>query len=526
MKRLNIIVLSCALSAISTSAQVRWGEWDHWGQLTDSTYCNPVLPSDYSDLDCIRVGNDYYAISSTMQFSPGMTVLHSTDLVNWEVVGNAVPDLTQIGPELGWQRMDRYGRGVWAGSIRYHNNRFYVFFGTPEEGYFMTSAPEASGPWEPLTCLMADAGWDDCTAIWDDKGRGYFLGTCFRDNCKTYMFRMADDCKSIDLKSAKLINEGNHREANKLIRHGKYYYLIFSEHQHHLGRYVMAKRDTKLTGDFKEEVQLLLPCRESNEPNQGGIVEGPDGNWYFFTHHGSGDWSGRIASLLPVEWIEGWPMIGDRSNGPIGSMVWQGAMPATDKKKLSIARSDDFDNTVLSPQWQWNYQPRTEMYSLTERPGWMRLYAFCPLEPNNLFKAGNTLTQRTWRTPSNCVTIKIDLTHMADGQHAGLCHFSAECSGLGIVQEEGVRYVEQHINGHYMKGERIVHPYIWLQTRWGLDGMATYYYSLDGDHYPPFGNSYRMVWGHYRGDRIGIYNFNNHSEKGLIDVDYLHYQLD
>ena len=203
-------------------------------------------------------------------------------------------------------------------------------------------------------------------------------------------------------------------------------------------------------------------------------MEGPDGNWYFFTHHGSGDWSGRIASLLPVEWVDGWPMIGDRTTGDIGSMVWQGMMPATGKERLTIARSDDFDHAVLSPQWQWNYQPRSEMFSLTERPGWMRMYAFRPLEPNNLFKAGNTLTQRTWRTPSNCVTVKIDLTHMADGQHAGLCHFSAESSGLGIVQEEGVRYIEQHINGHYMKGERIVHPYVWLQTQWGLDGMATY----------------------------------------------------
>lgn len=524
MKRLAILIAALCVSCIMAVAQISWGQWTCWGQQPDSTYINPVLPSDYSDLDCIRVGDDYYAISSTMQFSPGMTVLHSTDLVNWEVVGNAVADLTQIGPELGWRRMNRYGRGVWAGSIRYHNNRFYVFFGTPEEGYFVTSAPEASGPWEPLTCLMDDAGWDDCTAIWDDEGRGYFLGTCFRDNCKTYMFRMADDCKSIDLQSAKLINEGNHREANKLIRHGDYYYLIFSEHQHHLGRYVMAKRDTRLTGDFKEETQLLLPCREANEPNQGGIVEGPDGKWYFFTHHGSGDWSGRIASLLPVEWVDGWPLIGDRTRGPIGSMVWQGAMPATGGKKLSIARSDDFDHAVLAPQWQWNYQPRAYMYSLTERPGWMRLRAFRPLEQGNLFKAGNTLTQRTWRTPANCVTIKVDISNMADGQRAGLCHFSAHCSGLGIVQHEGERYIEHFEGQHFTRGERLDQSYIWLQSRWGLDGLSTYHYSLDGDHFVPFGKPYRMVWGNYRGDRIGIYSYNDVAVEGWVDVDYLHYR--
>ncbi|MBR6600724.1 MAG: glycoside hydrolase 43 family protein [Bacteroidaceae bacterium] len=523
-KRLIILLAALCAWRMAISQQPSWGQWTRWGQQPDGTYCNPVLPSDYSDLDCIRVGDDYYAISSTMQFSPGMTVLHSRDLVNWEIVGNAVTDLTQIGPALNWDVMNRYGRGVWAGSIRYHKDRFYIFFGTPDEGYFMTSAPDAAGPWDPLICLMADSGWDDCTAIWDDEGQGYFLGTCFRDNCKTYMFRMADDCRSIDLESARLVNEGNHREANKLIRHGKYYYLIFSEHKRHLGRYVMAKRDTCLTGDFKEEHQLLLPCREANEPNQGGIVEGTEGKWYFFTHHGTGDWSGRIASLLPVTWIDGWPMLGDLSAGMPGSMVWTGPMPKIEEERLTIARSDEFDTSTLAPQWQWNYQPRTSMFSLTERPGWIRLKAFRPLVPGQLLKAGNTLTQRSWRTSANCVTIKADVSNMADGQHAGLCHFSSTSSGIGIVQEKGARYLEQHIDGHYVKGERIEHLYIWLQTRWGLDGMATYYYSLDGCHFVPFGEPYRMVWGHYRGDRIGVYSFNDHTEEGWIDVDYLHYR--
>ena len=524
MKRLTIFFAVLCVCSMAISQQPSWGHWTRWGQQPDGIYVNPVIPSDYSDLDCIRVGDDYYAISSTMQFSPGMTVLHSRDLVNWEVVGNAVTDLTQIGPALNWDVMNRYGRGVWAGSIRYHKDRFYIFFGTPDEGYFMTSAPDAAGPWEPLTCLMADSGWDDCTAIWDNEGKGYFLGTCFRDNCKTYLFRMADDCKSIDLESARLVNEGNHREANKLIRRGKYYYLIFSEHKRHLGRYVMAKRDTCLAGNFKEERQLLLPCREANEPNQGGIVEGPDAQWYFLTHHGTGDWSGRIASLLPVTWIDDWPMIGDLSAGMPGSMVWEGTMPKIEEERLTIARSDDFDVPTLAPQWQWNHQPRTSMFSLTERPGWIRLKAFRPLSPGQLLKAGNTLTQRSWRTSANCVTIKADVSNMADGQHAGLCHFSSASSGIGIAQREGKRYLEWHINGAYTLGPSLHHPHIWLQTQWGLDGMATYYYSLDGEHFIPFGEPYQMMWGYYRGDRIGIYSFNDEADLGWVDVDYLHYR--
>ena len=159
MKRtaLATFLLAVGLAAFGQPQPVEWGNWQCWGDRGDGTYRNPVIPSDYSDLDCIRVGDDYYAISSTMQFSPGMTLLHSVDLVNWEICTNIVADLTQIGEDLNWTRMDRYGRGVWAGTLRHHDGRFYLFFGTPDEGYFMTSSPRAEGPWEPLTPLLSES---------------------------------------------------------------------------------------------------------------------------------------------------------------------------------------------------------------------------------------------------------------------------------------------------------------------------------------------------------------------------------
>src|SRR5579875_3002235 len=116
----------------------KWGNWQKWGAQLDGTYFNPVLPADYSDIDCIRVGKDYYAISSTFQYSPGMVILHSLDLVNWTIAGHVVNDLNQISPEMNWDKMDRYGKGIWAGAIRYHDHKFWVYFGTPDEGYFMS----------------------------------------------------------------------------------------------------------------------------------------------------------------------------------------------------------------------------------------------------------------------------------------------------------------------------------------------------------------------------------------------------
>ena len=524
MKQIGFF-LAFVFSALSLQAQEtrQWGEWNTWGQQTDSTYINPIIPSDYSDLDCIQVGDDYYAISSTMQFSPGMTLLHSKDLVNWEICTNIISDLTQIGPELSWQRMNRPARGVWAGTLRYHNNRFYLFFGTPDEGYFMTSAPQAEGPWEPLTCLSNEPGWDDCTVAWDEKGNACFVGTHFADGYKTYLFKMSSDGKSIDKRSAKLINQGQHREANKLIKVGNWWYLIFSEHVDGIGRYVLAKRSKKMMGPYKEEKQLALASWDAHEPNQGGIIQGKDGNWYFMTHHGNGDWSGRIVSLLPVTWVDEWPIIGEVLPEKVGTMKWTGPMPSKEKEKLHLRRSDDFDNSQLAVQWQWNYQPRQEMFSLTERPGWLRLKAFRPLEPNQLLKAGNTLTQRTFRTPANCVTIKMDISRMTDGQKAGLCHLSSRSSGLGVVQTNGKRYLEYRHNDQSTLGMELTQSHVWFQSRWGLDGKSQYYYSLDGDVFVPFGTVYQMVWGNYRGDRIGIYTFNDQQESGWVDIDYLHY---
>lgn len=527
MKAILILLLSVLYSSVSaqTQAPVKWGMWEKWGDQGDGMYLNPVIPSDYSDIDCIRVGEDYYAISSTFQFSPGMTLLHSKDLVNWEICGNAIYDLTQISEELNWTRMNRYGRGVWAGTLRYHNGRFYLFFGTPDEGFFMTSAADPKGPWEPLTCLLREPGWDDCTAFWDEDGRAYFAGTHFLDGYKTYIFDMSPDGRSIDRSSARLVNEGSGREASKLIKVGGWYYLVFSEHKGRKGRYVMAKRARTITGPYTEERQLSYACREANEPNQGGIVEGKDGKWYFLTHHGTGDWSGRIVSLLPVTWVNEWPVIGEMATSDtIGSMKWGGAIPAKSGHKLYIARSDGFKDRTLAPQWQWNYQPRSDMFSLTERKGWLRLKAFRPLRSNQLKYAGNTLTQRCFRTPENNVVIKMDIANMTDGQKSGLCHFSITHAAIGVVVEDGKRYIEYRKNDSIVRGEQLTANVIWLKTVWGLDGLSTFSYSINGKDYIFFGEPYQLAWGHYRGDRIGIYCFNDREDTGYVDVDYLEYK--
>jgi beta-xylosidase len=522
---LFIVMLGCMINTNRADDRATiWGDWPSWGDQGDGTYLNPVIPSDYSDIDCIRVGSDYYAISSTFQFSPGVVILHSKDLVNWSILGHVVSDLKQICPELDWAKMNRYGKGVWAGGIRYHDKKFWVFFGTPDEGYFMSTATNPVGPWQPLHQVLNGGGWDDCCPFWDDDGQGYLVGTNFSDNYKTYIYKLTSNGRDIVKETGHIVNQGAGREANKLYKINGLYYHFFSENKPREGRCVMMQRSMNIFGPYTEVKQLTHAEKNVKEPNQGGIVQTKKGDWYFFTHHGSGAWEGRCASLLPVTWVDGWPIIGKVGSDGIGTMVWSGKKPVDDTPVITPHTSDEFTETSLSPQWEWNYQPRADKWSLTERPGWLRLRAFEPLQPDTLLKAGNTLTQRCLRTKANEVVVKLDLSGMAEGQKSGLCHFSnPRYSALGVSQEGTTHRLEYKQNGKITVGPEITANDLWLKSTWGLDGMNHYFYSLDGTTYNEFGDSYQLAWGSYRGDRIGIYSYNNKTTAGYVDVDSFHY---
>ncbi|HYP04988.1 MAG TPA: glycoside hydrolase 43 family protein [Bryobacteraceae bacterium] len=512
-----VLAIAGLLLCASAAAQ-QWGTWSTWGDQKNGTYRNPVIPADYSDIDCIRVGDDYYAISSTMQFSPGMVVLHSKDLVNWSILGHVITDLTQIGPELNWDKMNRYGRGVWAGAIRYHAKRFWVYFGAPDEGYFMTSASNPSGPWEPLHRMLAGEGWNDPCPFWDDDGQGYIAGTNFRDGYKIHLWKLSPDSRDLVLDSDRVIHQSKGSEATKLYKFNGLYYHLFSEVKPE-GRVVMMKRASNIYGPYTEPRQLNYADRPAMEPNQGGLVQTPAGDWYWFTHHGTGDWEGRAASLMPVRWIDGWP--------DIGHFVWSGNIPAGSRRRTAITMqtSDEFANRTLGPQWEWNYQPRADKWSLTERPGWLRLHAFKPIAAGDLKKAGNTLTQRSFRTAQSDVVVQLDLSGMTDGQHAGLCHLSKDYSSIRVSQSQGTRTLQYEHAGNITNGPELKTSSIWLKSAWGLDGKSRYSYSLDGKTYSDFGGLYQLSWGHYRGDRIGLFTFNDFREAGFIDVNYLRYGM-
>ncbi|HSI86328.1 MAG TPA: family 43 glycosylhydrolase [Candidatus Methylacidiphilales bacterium] len=519
-------MLLASVQGYAADAPSSWGDWRTWGDQKDGTYRNPVLPSDYSDLDCIRVGSDYYAISSTFQYSPGMVILHSKDLVNWQILGHVVDDVTQIGPEMNWDRMNRYGRGIWAGAIRHHAGKFWVYFGTPEEGYFMSTAENPAGPWTPLHRVMGEAGWDDCCPFWDDDGQGYFIGTHFKNNYKTWLYKLTPDGRDLVKDSRVLLNEGSGREANKLYKINGTYYHFYSEHRKGVGRCVMMQRAPNIAGPYTEKRQLSHGQSAEHEPNQGGIVQTEKGDWYFLTHHGKGDWEGRPASLLPVTWKDGWPILGKADNDDIGTMVWSAPKPLPGSPIVTPQTDDAFDGPKLGVQWEWNYQPRADKWSLTERPGALRLHAFKPLHPDDLKAAGNTLTQRSFRTTGNLVTLALDLSGMADGQVAGLCHFSRDYSTIAVRCQNGNLTLESARNKSITQGTALTSRKIWLRSEWGLDGKSRYSYSTDGTVFTAFGETCQLGWADYRGDRIGIFNYNNNAEAGYVDCDAFTYRFE
>jgi beta-xylosidase len=501
----------------------------HWGDQGDGTFVNPILPADFSDLDVTQVGPDYIAISSTLHVAPGMVVLQSRDLVNWRIVGHAVPDVSALGPEFRWDRMNRYGRGVWAGAIRHHAGKFWVYFGDPDAGLFVTTATDPAGPWSPLACVYKTPGYDDPCPFWDDDGQGYLVTSHFATdpaNGKSYnihLLKLTPDGTSVIAASDRIIHQSRGSEANKLYKFKGTYYHYYSEVKPE-GRVAMMNRASSLDGPWETRQLNHVNKAVDKEPNQGGFVQAPSGDWWFLTHHGSGDWEGRTMSLLPVTWKDGWPIIGEPGPDGIGNMVWKAKKPIQGPL-IPPQTNDEFAAQALAPQWEWNHAPRDDKWSLSEREGFLRLHAFKPLRPGDLLRAGNTLSQRVYRTLANEVVVKLDLSGMADGQEAGLCHFARTYAMIGASQKGATRTLVYKEGSTRTEGPALESPTLYLKSTWNLDGLSQFSYSIDGAAFTPFGKPYQLTWGSYRGDRVGIYSFNDSGDAGHLDVDWFHYTL-
>lgn len=534
-----------------------------FGDLNNGRYRNPVIPSDISDPDVLKVGDDYYGISSSFCFSPGILLMHSKDLVNWEIVGHIVDDISFLNPELGWNQMKGYFIGIWAGSLRYHNGTFYCHFTTPRGGWFVATTKDIRGKWN--VSFMKDStgrelkgsGWDDVCPLWDDDGQAYIIGSNFGHYWFPHLFKMSTDGTTLldgkidpkcDLKKNMEIIGGYvtkpypTAEANKLYKWNGYYYFFFSEvekiHNNEVRVPVML-RSKSIYGPYEERVIMHSQgMKVDKEPNQGALIETSKGQWSFVTHHGTGDFDGRVLSVVPAVWKDGWPFIGKDIDGDgFGEMVWEAEKPIKGFPKKTIQTSDDFNNTTLAPQWEWNHQPREGYWSLSERKGFLRLKAFQQLRKGEFFSTGNVLTQRYIHFGESEIIVKADISQLSNGQTMGLAHFDGgmNYSYIGIILKNNKKDIiwqrkqtsdkeTQEIIG---SDQKRIGRYIWFKTVVDFNGKASFFWSNNGKTYYLFGNTFQLSWGNFRGDRLGLFTFNNDADKGYVDIDsftYLHKQ--
>jgi beta-xylosidase len=534
------------------------GNQGSWGDQGDGTYKNPVLPGDFSDPDVIRVGGDYFFITSTFQYSPGVAVLQSKDLVNWQYLSHCVSDLTQMGPELNWDRMNRYNRGIYAGTIRHHAGKFWVFWTTMDEGVFMTTATNAAGPWAAVTRVWNSKGWDDPAPFWDDDGQAYLILSNPGNTTESlgkwvpHLFKMRPDGQGIDPASARVLDAFGTSEGNKLYKiNGLYYFFHNEYHRKQNVRVGVMMRAKNLNGPWEKKTILEdAPGRYDRQPNQGGLVQTEAGDWCFITHQGRGEnggeyaharrgdvdaasprpmdltgtYDGRPSNLLPVKWIDGWPVPGAIDQNGAGNLVWTARKPVNGFPQRLPQSSDDFSASNLGPQWEWNHQPRQEKWSLTARPGWLRLEAFAPLVKGDFFKAGNTLTQRLMGTGGGTVEVRLDASEMADGQIAGLVFFWKNEVQVGVVQNDGRRRIVFNQDNVSIPGPELLPAHLaWLRASIDDQGGCVFAYSLDGKIFSPIGPRFAFGWHNYRGTRLGLFTYNDLGEHGRADFSQFQY---
>ena len=512
MAAVCVILSSLAASQRQASAQAK------------GSYRNPVLFADYSDPDVIRDGNNYYLISSSFGFVPGIPILQSNDLVHWTIIGHVLPRI-ELDPRYDMVGGNRYGRGAWAPSLRKHNGLFYVYFPTPDEGIFVSTAAKITGPWSKPVAVIAQAALEDPCPFWDDDGKAYLVHS-MKGAGPLILHRMAPDGKSV-LDEGKEIVRGPQNlptlEGPKLYKRNGYYYIFAPFGGVGTGSQVVL-RARSIYGPYEHRVVLHQGDTKINGPHQGGYVESQDGKGWFI-HFQSRGAHGRIDYLEPVRWEDDWPIMGDAQPGETtGQPVSTWTIPNHPGKDSDQRpqTSDEFSEKELGPQWEWNHNPDDANWSLTARRGYLRL---TPGYATDLFSARNTLTEMM-QDESFEFTLRLDISDMKDGDHTGLAMFEQAASGLQIVQSGDVRSLSFFHTRDEVAGPAQL-PGAEVLLRVHVEGdTATYSYSLDGQSFQPIGSPVRIGFSWWKGSRPSLFAFTtaHAADAGHVDFDWAHYK--
>ena len=538
----KILLLATLLTLTPTLLEMKA---DDYATLHEEKIQNPMLWADVPDPDVIRVDDTFYMVSTTMHLMPGAPIMASKDLKNWETIGYIFDKLTD-SPKYDLQQGTVYGRGQWATSLKYHHGKFYALLAPNERGTmgdtYIFSAEKAEGPW---TIVSRMRHFHDCSLFFDDDNRVYVIyGTGELMELKPDLSDVIEGTHQQIFQREE--DEKGLLEGSRMIKHNGKYYLLMISHAYAPGRHrrEVCYRADDIHGPYEKQVILESEFGGFSYEAQGTIVDTQDGDWYGIIFQDRGG-VGRVLTLMPCRWIDGWPMLGDE-NGKVPDAIrpLRSRQPTT-----AIVKSDGFTADKLGLHWQWNHNPIDAAWSLTERPGFLRLKTSRIVK--NLYLAPNTLTQRM-EGPTCSGSIAIDFSKMKDGDCAGLAAFNSDTGALMVkkkgkklileMQELSVALTERDkevtsVTEKIMESVTLPSPLSTLYLRIDADfrpvnghgkDIANFYYSLDGEQWTKIGTTdyqLRFDWQRFfMGTKFGIFCYATKKSGGYIDIDKFYYK--
>jgi beta-xylosidase len=494
----------------------------------DGTYQNPVLFADYSDPDAVRVGDDFYLVSSSFLAAPGLPILHSKDLVNWTIVNHVFA----LQAPVDHFSKPRHGQGVWAPAIRHRDGRFWITYPDPDFGLYLTTAVDPAGAWTPPVMIKAGKGLIDPCPFWDDDGQLYLIHGWAKSragisNLLTLHKLSADGTRVLD--AGEVIIDGANIpnwhtiEGPKLYKRNGWYYVFAPANGVATG-YQGVFRSKNIYGPYEPRIVLEQGSTPINGPHQGAWVDTPAGEDWFLHFQDIGAY-GRVVHLQPVRWRDDWPVIGNDSDGDgKGEPVLVHRKPDVGRgHPVAVPQtSDEFNGPGLGLQWQWNANPQPGWASLTARPGFLRL-ASVPApttrndgspSPNSIYDAPNFLLQK-FCAPEFTATTELEFCPSGEGEFAGLAVFGYDYALLGLRRTEAGSRLVLILNkgantipgGEEREAAGVAVPDgpVFLRvTVEKDDAMCRFSYSSDNRAFTPIGEPFKASVDRWIGAKFGV----------------------
>ena len=500
----------------------------------DGTYTNPVLYADYSDPDAIRVGDDYYLVASSFNCIPGLPILHSRDLVNWELIGYAL----QKQPPFDVFDKVQHGNGVWAPCMRYHNNQFYIYYPDPDFGIYVVKATNPAGPWSEPLLVQPGKGLIDPSPLWDADGKTYLVYALAgsRAGVKSVILinRMAPDGTKLIGNSVMLIDgHKNHPtiEGPKIYKRNGWYY-IFAPAGGVAPGWQMVMRSKNIFGPYEDKRVMAQGNTDINGPHQGAWVDTKTGENWFLNFQDLGAY-GRVLHLNPMKWVNDWPVIGVDTDGDgTGEPVRTHKKPNVGKtyQKMTPPESDEFNGDELGLQWQWHANYQTTWGFPSGNLGFYRLNCIpCPVEAKNLWGISNLLLQK-FPAEEFTATTKLTFDARFDKEEVGLVVIGLDYGRLTLKRENGklnlyaatCKNADKGQAEDLIPGPTLNSNVVYFRVTVKKGAECQFSYSSDGTSFTSLGNVFKAREGRWIGSKMGFYALREGviNDAGSADIDW------